>query len=376
MEERKNSVDQQKKNKMVKIIVAILAIIIVLLLLRSCAKRESLKIQLSDEWFYSDDIATDVIENIISVNGYTLNHNGEMYISDDSNVIYREGGYEFEFIAKYGDVVIAVTSDDNAGQAECLVIQGVEWYLADNEGEDTATVTELYYSGTTPAPTGTDTGDDDTSSTPAPAIPAPSNPTDGDDSGSGDSDQPDQPGKVDQVELGGSLNNDHQVIVGGDDQPSGGSGDNGTGNGGSNNGSTSGNNGGTIVIIPDEDVTGTVKGEDNISNNPDLSHDSTSIGDRVVSKPAPVETPTPVAPTTPADNSSNNVSTDVSKPADGGASKPAPAPTPQPQPENPPVVVEAPAPADNNPAPADDAPAPSTDPNIVCDENGDCKIVW
>ena len=370
-EKKKTSNDQKKKNKMVKMIVAILAIIIVLLLLRSCAKRESLKIQLSDEWFYSDDIATDVIENIISVNGYTLNHNGEMYISDDSNVIYREGGYEFEFIAKYGDVVIAVTSDDNAGQAECLVIQGVEWYLTDNEGEDTATVTELYYSGTTLAPTGTDTGDDDTSSTPAPATPTPSNPADGgesggSDSGNGDSDQP--ASKPEQVELGGSLNNDHQVVVGGGDQPSG---DTGTGNGGSDNGSTgSGNN--SAIVIPDEDVTGTIKGEDNISNNPNLSHEETSLGDRVVSKPAMPNTPAPAdTPAAPADNSeNNNVSTDAGKADNGGASKPAPAPTPQPQPENPPVVVE------STPAPADNTPAPADEPTVICDDNGDCKIVW
>lgn len=365
----KNSVDQQKKNKLViKAIVVILAVIIILLLLRSCTKRTPLTITLSENWFYSDNVAADVVENIVSVEEYTLNHDGEMYISDSNSVVYREGGYEFEFVAEYGDVIIAVTDGNNSGQADCLVMKGVEWYLTDNKGEDAVTITELYYSGTTSSPvdTGDGAGDDNTPSAPT----TPSNPTDdeGGESGSGDSDQP--ASKPEQVELGGSLGSDHQVVVGGSDQPSG---DTGTGNGGSNNGSTGGSNGGAIVIIPDKDVTGTIPGEDNIANNPGLSHDSTSIGDRVTSKPADT-TPVPVAP---ADNGgSNNTSTDAGKPADGGASKPAPAPTPQPQPENPPVVVEAPAPADNNSAPADNTPASSTDPSIVCDENGDCKIVW
>lgn len=383
----KTSDNQQKKNKLVKIIIAILVIIIILLLLRSCTKRAPLKVDLSEDWFYSSDVTTDVIENIVSVNDYTLSHDGEVYISESNSVVYREGDYEFEFVAEYGDVIVTVTDGNNVGQADCLVMKGVDWYLTNDEGEDTVKVKELYYSST---PTLTN-DDDNTSSAPvAPSTPStPSNPTDGGnggESGSGDSDQPTP--KPGQVELGGSLGGDHQVAIG--NQPSDGSGD-GAGNGGSDNGSTgSGNadntgNNGTVVVIPNKDVTGTITGENNIANNPGLSHDSTSIGDRVVSKPAP-STPAPAdTPAASADNGgNNNTSTDAGKPADGGASKPAPAPTPQPQPENPPVVVEtpAPAPADNTPAPADDTPVTSDNgstnkPTIICDENGgDCKIVW
>lgn len=96
------------------------------------------------------------------------------------------------------------------------------------------------------------------------------------------------------------------------------------------------------VKIPSEDVTGTPEGEANIENNPDMSKEETSLGDRVsTDAPAPVE----------GDN----------------ASKPAPTPTPQPQPENP--VIETPStPADNT--------GSNTEPEIKMDENGDYVIVW
>ena len=111
------------------------------------------------------------------------------------------------------------------------------------------------------------------------------------------------------------------------------------------------------IIIPAEDVTGTIEGEANIEDNPLLEKEETSLGDRVVSKPAP------------ADSKSDNTSTEAEKPDDGGVSKPAETPRPSPAPEQP---VEIDKEVSNDDASTDNA----SDPEFVIDENGDYTIVW